>query len=228
MKNNNSEQQSSTEKVEFPKERSNKVKSWWYKATRWARVKVEDNHFVEQLLNHKDTYSPQGAQGMWQAYGSIRAARITARGAVFATGIIGGGLWLYQQTLSEQKREVKLAKKKVHEAEKKLEHSKKELDEKYDALKQQQVHVNKALLDAKEAALAVKIMSSQLESADAKIKNLCGRSETCYSDYRNGLATIEQTVARHGLFSNTNKRMIVVTEVQNNIAESANTESLKI
>lgn len=77
----------------------------WHAMTPFFRLKIQRNvDFAEQLLNPKKELSPQEKQGMWQAYGQMRAARTLARGTVLATGILGTTIWLQQQSLKKQEK----------------------------------------------------------------------------------------------------------------------------
>ena len=50
--------------------------------------------------------SPNAAQGLWQAIGQIRAAKITGLYTVAATGVLGAGLASYERYLSKRAKEV--------------------------------------------------------------------------------------------------------------------------
>ena len=128
----------------------------WQRYTSPFRVKVDENDFKSLLLNHKEALSPQALQGKWQAYGQIRAARITACGAVFATGGLGVGLFFYQKSLSKQE---------------------KELDKK-------EKQFSNSVTNVIELTATNKILEKQLESADLKVKELCNGDQQCYSDYQ--------------------------------------------
>lgn len=90
------------------------VISMWHTATRSFRLKIRGNDdFADTLLNHREKDTVQAVQGMWQAYGQMRAARTLARGAVAATGVGGVGLWIYQQTLSQQRKKIEDLQKEL-------------------------------------------------------------------------------------------------------------------
>jgi hypothetical protein len=95
-----------------------KLKHLWYKNSSWTRLKVEENDFRTILLKHAHQSSPQAIQGMWQAYGQMRAARTTAKGAIIATGVLGAGLLLYQKLLSRQEKDLKAQKNDLIKREK--------------------------------------------------------------------------------------------------------------
>lgn len=77
----------------------------WHKGTSSFRLKTKGNQdFSELLLTHPESNSPQAIQGMWQGYGQMRAARILGRSTIVATGLIGVGLWRYQQELKKEKK----------------------------------------------------------------------------------------------------------------------------
>lgn len=86
----------------------------WHTVTRPFRLKMRGSEdFSHILMERSLTDSPQVTQGMWQAYGQMRAARTLARGTIAATGVAGVALWLYQQTLSQQKRTIEEQQKKL-------------------------------------------------------------------------------------------------------------------
>jgi hypothetical protein len=86
------------------------TKRIWHKSTSLFRLKLgHEKDFSEILLSHPQRESAQAIQGMWQGYGQMRAARIIGRSTIIATGLIGGGLWRYQQILKTEKNELKLA-----------------------------------------------------------------------------------------------------------------------
>ena len=140
----------------------------WYSSTSWLRVKIEENDFKNMLLNHKEASSPQAIQGKWQAYGQMRAARTTARGAIIATGVFGVGLFFYQKMLDQQKEEFNENKRKFLES----------------------------TTDVIELSATTNIFKKQLESADLKVKELCNGDIKCYSDYESQKAEAQEEAKR--------------------------------
>jgi hypothetical protein len=51
--------------------------------------------------------SPQAIQGMWQAYGQMRAARITAGGAIVASGVFAGSVFSYNKYMENNLKDTK-------------------------------------------------------------------------------------------------------------------------
>lgn len=89
----------------------------------WFKLKREQQQFYETVLSREadlTKYPPQILQGMWQAYGQMRAARTLAGGAIVTTGILGLGLWVFQQSLSRQKSLLNQSQIELHEKEQAL------------------------------------------------------------------------------------------------------------
>lgn len=80
----------------------------WHELTTAFRLKIQYNEdFAKQLRrNPSAELSPQEKQGMWQAFGQMRAARTLARGTVLATGILGTAVWLQQRALKEKEKKL--------------------------------------------------------------------------------------------------------------------------
>lgn len=75
-------------------------------------------NFATYIIEQRKAGAPRPElQGMWQAYGQIRAAKTTGRYAVLATGVAGIGLWGYQQMLSRQKVAIEAERDAVKEKE---------------------------------------------------------------------------------------------------------------
>jgi hypothetical protein len=141
------------------------LKDKWYKFTSVFRLKVHEEDFKELLLNHKEKLSPQAIQGKWQAYGQMRAGRTTARAVIMATGVGGGLLWIYQQTLSGQIKKIQETAEDVS----------KERD-------------TRELAGEEHLKIAVshKMLKSEIDVADDFIKNsLCKGNQNCIEDYEN-------------------------------------------
>src|SRR5205085_6660287 len=58
---------------------------------------------------------------MAQAFGQIKAAQTTAKGAVLSTGVLGGGLLYYQMYLNDQKKTIDDQKKELEKTKLELE-----------------------------------------------------------------------------------------------------------
>lgn len=121
----------------------------------------EDKGIRDALLNHKENCSPQAVQGMWQAYGQIRAARLTRRGVLCATGIFGTGLYIFQQYLSMQA---------------------KELQNREDAFKKTKISYEELVEKFKKTTRENKILAQEFAFADATVKKICP-DEKCYQEY---------------------------------------------
>lgn len=132
-----------------------KLREWWRRQSNFLRLKVHEDqpsgpkmHDMGRLLlkemSSETSAPPQVLQGMWQAYGQMRAARTTARGAILATGLAGAGFFLYQ--------------KKLNKLESELDAKKAEVEEKNDTLKEleNEINLKKTEVDSKDRELEVK------------------------------------------------------------------------
>lgn len=149
--------------------------------------------------------SPQAMQGRWQAYGQIRAARITGRCAVLATGVVGTGLWLYQQKISGQARQLikqseqlssqaeqlKENQKELKKGEVQYQKAKKELDDREKGMQRTMVGMvdvansyRKKIDELKDLTYQYK---ARLEFSDKFVKNLCDTDSDCHDNYQRGI-----------------------------------------
>jgi PDZ domain-containing secreted protein len=83
------------------------------------------------LVVHPGRESANAAQGAWQAYGQMRAARTLGRYTLLTSGVLGAWLAAYQSTLSKQDekladKESQLKKKDKELEEKEIEMARKE------------------------------------------------------------------------------------------------------
>lgn len=134
-----------------------KLREWWRRQSNFLRLKVHEDqsggpkmHDMGRLLlkemSSETSTPPQVLQGMWQAYGQMRAARTTARATIIATGILGAGLFAYQQKLKEKAEE---KTKELEEREKDLLKEKQELIKSTNIAEgiQEEVEAHRAVLD---------------------------------------------------------------------------------
>lgn len=133
---------------------------------------------------------PQAIQGMWQAYGSIHAAKTRGWFGIAATGVIGTGLFLYRLILSDQKKEIKLKQQENKALEEKNKIFEIQLKEKEDNLQDREkiletehALAEKIVKEGRELSNSYMIISNQLDCAEQYISKLCGGDEVCKSDY---------------------------------------------
>lgn len=99
---------------------STKMSRKWHDITTPWSLKLEERANASGLLD-MNTANDALNQTKLNAYGQIRAAQITARGAIAAVGIGGTLLWIYQQFLSAQADEIKELKKTEKKSTRQLE-----------------------------------------------------------------------------------------------------------
>lgn len=164
--------------------------SKWYKRTSFLRVKIEENAFKDILLNHPEASSAQALQGKWQAYGQMRAARTVARGAVLTTGVLGAILWIYQRYLSKQAEEIDKITKQKEEVLKKIDIGineqkglKEVIDKGLQYFSSNHEYLTKVEQELSDTVFSYKVITSKLDVAEAKIKELCGDKQECIKDY---------------------------------------------
>lgn len=148
-------------------------KDLWYKKTSFSRLKVEEHDFKKGLCGHKERNSPQAIQGMWQAYGQMRAARTLARGTIFAGGIFGCGLWVYQQTLSTQKKNIDSKEDELKKAGQDIKH-------------ERISWWNENIVGNSEITATAKISLRQLEVSRQYVEKICAHSknkDSCLAEY---------------------------------------------
>lgn len=133
---------------------------------------------------------PQAIQGMWQAYGSMHAAKTRGWFGIAATGVIGTGLFLYRLILSDQKKEIKLKQQENKTLEEKNKISEIQLKEKEENLQDREkiletehALTEKIVKEGLELSNSYMIISNQLECAEQYITKLCGIDEVCKSEY---------------------------------------------
>ncbi len=149
------------------------LSSVWKNRTAFCRVKGTEWNIRQSLLridHDKMPQSPQEIQGMWQAYGQIRAARVTARGAVIATGFIGTGLWAYQQKVQQGVKEL------VKEQET-LSEEQGEFAEKRGELVKKQEEQTKEMLSRYD------LHQKFLEAVEKRMQQACKKDKKCWEDY---------------------------------------------
>lgn len=88
------------------------TKPWLDK--KWQSIPIKESNNLKFLNGHRESHSPQALQGMWQAYGQVRAARTQAFGAILTAGVLGGMLSLFQQHLSRQAKANEQLKRKLN------------------------------------------------------------------------------------------------------------------
>lgn len=166
------EQEAKT-KIESPKETFDGKNDASLKKTSWYRV---TSAFIRQTeLNNiqgeiKKNASPQEIQGVVQAIGQVRAARIIAMGAVLATGVGGAALTLYQKIISRQEKELEKVKKDLEEREYEV-RSRMELLDK----------TQKGFLDS---ASSLNMLEGEIIKADEFVLGLCKDSSECLKTYQ--------------------------------------------
>lgn len=133
---------------------------------------------------------PQAIQGMWQAYGSMHAAKTRGWFGIAATGVIGTELFLYRLILSDQKKEIKLKQQennaleeKNRISEKKLKKKEEDLQGREKALETEHARAEKIVREERELSSSYIIISNQLDCAERYISKLCGADEMCKSEY---------------------------------------------
>lgn len=163
----------------------NWMKPKWYNWTHSVRIKAHDADFLKDLLLNEESLKlgekqAQTMQGRWQAYGQMRAARTTGRFAVLTTGVLGFGLWAYQQTLSQQKKENLLQREEIAEKEKELNDKQAKLDSEKKNIGNDLAQLIEQANDFRNIAYLYK---KRLKIADSTVKELCGQNEDCYKNY---------------------------------------------
>lgn len=163
----------------------NWMKPKWYNWTHSVRIKAHDADFLKDLLLNEESLKlgekqAQTMQGRWQAYGQMRAARTTGRFAVLTTGVLGFGLWAYQQTLSQQKKENLLQREEIAEKEKELNDKQAKLDLEKGKFGPNVTQLANEIKDYRDIAYLYK---KRLEIADSTVKELCGQNPDCYKNY---------------------------------------------
>lgn len=129
----------------------------------WSKLNKEQEAFYKSIFEHKEQQSPQAVQGMWQAYGQMRAAKIIGTATVFSVGFAGVILRFYHQFLSRHENELLDKKNKILQQEKEL---KKQKDENLLQAKELEKQKNENLLQAKE------LEKQKNENAQHKEENL--------------------------------------------------------
>jgi hypothetical protein len=138
--------------------------------------------------------SPQAIQGMWQAYGQMRAARTTAGGAILASGLFAGGVFGYnkymERKLKDTEKELENTKEKLRSDTEKLEVTKRERDD-FEREKKDFSEGQKAAVTMNDEHLAAyidlsnshEIISCQLKAADSMVEDLCKGDKGCITQY---------------------------------------------
>jgi len=123
---------------------------------------------------------PQAIQGMWQAYGYMRAARTRGRFALFATGIIGTGLMLYRFQLSSQEKEIAELQKSNDTRSEELDMVEQKLFEESNRWRNINTEFTAKLI------ASYRTEQESLNNAEMIIRGLCKNSENsneCYNNY---------------------------------------------
>lgn len=156
-------------------------KASWHRLT---SIFISQGEFDALQSVCKMDASPQEIQGLVQAVGQVRAARITALGAIVATGIGGAGLWIFQQTVSNQKRQ-------ADEKDKMLEQQIKQTDEKGAMLKEKESELNVRIgsLNASQSSYyevvkSLNILEGEVAEIDKFVEGLCQNKNDCLENYR--------------------------------------------
>jgi DNA-directed RNA polymerase subunit M/transcription elongation factor TFIIS len=171
-----------------------KLTKFSWRNSPWSKLKREHQDFYKIALEHKEKLSPQAIQGMWQAYGQMRAARTIAFGAVVTTGVLGAALWLYQQVLGKKQRDLSKTENELNESKNKFESLKKTFYADQDEfLKrmainaaenyQAEIKANAEAEKLEEINKSYSVITTLLEAADDQIKTICP-DEKCYNDYK--------------------------------------------
>lgn len=163
-------------------------------------LKIEGTHFKKILLSPNENLSPQAIQGMWQAYGQMRAGRTTMLGTIIASGFVAAGLAYYQRSLSEQAEKLKLIQDEIDKNRLELEERKKEVSKREET-------ANKVYSFFKEVYATNRVTQKRFELANSKISGLLTEEEA-RMDYTNQLKNLETSEYREGLKEFDNLKMI--------------------
>ncbi len=144
-------------------------KRYWHQLKETFSVKGEISEFSRELSSKRPDLSIQAYQGVVQAFGQMRAGKITARGAAIATGILGFGLWVYQQQVRQDEQEAQKTKKQAEEILKDLKIRQQELEREEKETK---------LLEESHS-----ILTGELEGADLFVKEICKDDTICLQNY---------------------------------------------
>lgn len=174
---------------------------------------VDENGFNELLVNPRELHpgllekvkesgqstvenfiSPQAMQGRWQAYGQMRAARIAGRFALLTTGVLGLGLWGFQQMLSWQKRELDEKTRILEDKEQKFYKREGRFNLRVSEILKEVYEYHEIAKDSiktledyekrdKDNNALLLSYKEQLEALDDAVKVACGQDKDCHERY---------------------------------------------
>ena len=165
---------------------------------------MRENHELQPMPKVPVILPAQVVQGMWQGYGAMHAAMLTAdaqecaarirgRYAVLATGVLGLRLFAYRLILNDQKKVVQ--EKKVL-----LESQKNELDlEKATVYKASQelsqLDANISEREKNRHLLVQDVLkkSAQLNEARIYVSKLCKSDQNCLEEYERSLSSVDES-----------------------------------
>ncbi|GEM_PF-6613491 len=145
-----------------------------------------DSRFTAFIQSLKSAGAqPQELQGLWQAYGQVRAAGVTGRFALLATAVAGVGLWGYQQALNRKQQAINRQKEELEAKRGALEDEKAVVDQQRRLMEEQQE-------ECRRAVKAAAVRERQFAAANEKVLAACKGDPACLDGYHAILAAAEK------------------------------------
>lgn len=173
-------EQEAKAKIENPQEKfdgkneASLKKTSWYRLTSAFIGQKELNHIQVEI---KKNASPQEIQGLVQAIGQVRAARIIAMGAIVATGVGGAGLWIFQQVVSQKNKELEQKENELVKAKSDVDKRERELSSRTKLLDQTQSV-------SSDSVLSLGMADGELRKADEFVDIFCKKDSKCLNEYK--------------------------------------------
>lgn len=150
---------------------------------------LDEHHIIDSKLPEAPSTKtpPEAIQGMWEAYGTIYAAKTRGWFDIAAAGVIGTGLVLYSLILSDQKKELKIIQEeltRLQEKNKAFEREIKENEEQFQVREKSVIKSSDYIRkDVERLREDYKRMEKNMQAADSYISKLCDNNEECLNKY---------------------------------------------
>ncbi len=192
-------------------------------------IPEEDFKFIQeksrQSVASPPKTTPNEMQGIWQAYGPIRAAKTTAdgqiaaakitangqktaatinvTGAMLTSGVIGVGLYMLQGQASDQRKKadeavesLNIKDKELNEKNEKLEETKKQLDKRDQALAKREEELASREKEAEELYSTSLFFRKRFDVCDTQIRKNCKGDQECLNSYDSNIRQANDEVKK--------------------------------